>query len=231
MVTKTVASKAWKAASAGAVKISSGNKRKTKLLPCYWCTSREHLGKNCPDLNQGKPCHPSSRAAKWPKADRDRALARKKKVRIKIEKQWSTGEARPVGRSLPSAGVPYSNTANAKRNAQFSSESTTQRMTPEQADVLGSHIANEWVQQPYDKPDGKHRFPEKQARMRWPHEEEEIRIPMPKGDLLQQLKTEFYQRQEGQDVGPVTRKWRDDIFAWATQLKSKLFGASKQVTG
>jgi len=54
---------------------------------------------------------------------------------------------------------------------------------------------------------------------------------MPKGDLLQQLKTEFYQRQEGQDVGPVTRKWRDDIFAWATQLKSKLFGASKQVTG
>ena len=86
MVSKAVASKAWKAASAGAVKATPG-KPKTKLLPCYWCTSRDHLGKNCPDLKQGKPCHPSSRAAKWPKADRDRALARKKKVRIKIEKQ------------------------------------------------------------------------------------------------------------------------------------------------
>ena len=104
-------------------------------------------------------------------------------------------------------------------------------MTPNQADVLGSHIASEWVQQAQSIPEVKNRFPEEQAHMRWPHEEEGISIPMPQGGLLQQLKTEFYQRHEGQDVGPVTRKWRDDIFAWAQQLKSELFGTSKQVTG
>ena len=52
----------------------------------------------------------------------------------------------------------------------------------------------------------------------WSHEDEGVRIPMPKGKLLAAMRREDYQRVEGDGLGPVTKKWEQGVFAWAKRL-------------
>ena len=65
----------------------------------------------------------------------------------------------------------------------------------------------------------------------WPHEQEGVSIPMPEKSQLFDMRREFYQRVNGQGIGPSTTAWRDAAFAWAKQLRTRFFGDSKQVTG
>ena len=86
MVTKSVAAKAWKSAQSNAVTATSLKpKPKEKGRTCYWCASQSHAGRNCPELKAGKPCKPHSRAAKWPKSQRDNVMSMHKR-KVKIEK-------------------------------------------------------------------------------------------------------------------------------------------------
>ena len=54
---------------------------------------------------------------------------------------------------------------------------------------------------------------------------------MPSDKIMHAMTTEFFQRAEGQPLGPVTEAWRNDTFRWAKALKRDLFGDSNQVTG
>ena len=79
-VSRSVAAKAWKAATKCAFTPSARKKpggglppsrqkqygADRKKLPCYWCNKRGHQGRSCPDKLSGKPFHPDSRAASWP---------------------------------------------------------------------------------------------------------------------------------------------------------------------
>ena len=97
------------------------------------------------------------------------------------------------------------------------------------ADVLGAHFDKPWVkgvaQAEVPAPE------EKRPVTPWPHELEGVKIPMPDSGTLHVMQTEFYQRAQGQELGPATRRWRDNVFAWAKKLRSRLFGDTKQVTG
>jgi len=90
-ITKAVAGKAWKAAQAAAVKDfnprgkTGGGDRGGKRLTCYWCASGQHKGINCPSKRANKPPAENSRAMKWPKKDRDRAM-KNAAHKIKIDK-------------------------------------------------------------------------------------------------------------------------------------------------
>ena len=96
------------------------------------------------------------------------------------------------------------------------------------ADVLGAHFDKPWVKSVASMVD----VPEdERPAVPWPHELEGVCIPMPEGDTLHEMKREFYQRARGQQLGPVTAKWREQVFAWAAKLRKRLFGATKQVTG
>ena len=92
LASKTVAQRAWKAATASAVaakRPNSGSNWRSGKLRCYWCNG-EHSGKICPRLDAGEPCNPAARAASWKPKDRESMLQRRskkpKKVRIKVEK-------------------------------------------------------------------------------------------------------------------------------------------------
>ena len=65
----------------------------------------------------------------------------------------------------------------------------------------------------------------------WPHQVEGIQIPMPRGQRLAAMQTEFYQRVDGDGLGPTTARWVCDVYAWAKQLRANLFGNTPQVTG
>ena len=65
----------------------------------------------------------------------------------------------------------------------------------------------------------------------WPHQVEGVEIPMPKGQRLEDMKREFYQRAEGHDVGPTTACWVREVYEWARRLRAKCFGNTPQVTG
>ena len=99
------------------------------------------------------------------------------------------------------------------------------------ADTLGAHMSDPWIRGAVVTPGSADRFPEQQVCKTWPHEEEGVSIPMPKGKLLRDLKTEFYQRHEGAGLGPVTQAWMHGTFEWARLLKKRFFGDSPQVTG
>ena len=88
MVTKSVAAKAWKSAQSSAVTPapSKGAQRPKNKKTCYWCGSQSHAGRFCPELKAGRPCKPNSRAAKWPKSQRDNVVAMHKKPKVRIEK-------------------------------------------------------------------------------------------------------------------------------------------------
>lgn len=92
VVSRSVASKAWKAAERCAVSTRPrrpGNRTGNddggtqqqqgpgRRMPCYWCNKPGHLGRSCPDKLSGKPYHPKSRAASWP--DHRLASVQKKK--------------------------------------------------------------------------------------------------------------------------------------------------------
>ena len=79
-VTSAVAGRAWKAAVAAAVKPPIKKAPKAGRS-CYWCCG-DHLGKFCPRLNAGLACSPVSRAAKWPKAEQEKMLKRRSKVKV-----------------------------------------------------------------------------------------------------------------------------------------------------
>ena len=97
----------------------------------------------------------------------------------------------------------------------------------QQADVMGGHVDESWVEEGVQ-------FPSIELRdqsQKWPHEEEGIEIPMPPPAEMHDMKREFYQRAEGQGVGPVTSAWKENTFAWALGLKRELFGDTRRVTG
>lgn len=89
-VSKMVAGKAWKAAQSSAVKANTKGppnpRAPNKQRTCYWCCSSAHPGKFCADLNAGKSCNPSSRAAKWSKEEQKNAVNRRKRQKIKVDK-------------------------------------------------------------------------------------------------------------------------------------------------
>ena len=119
-----------------------------------------------------------------------------------------------------------------KDNVYFSNESSEKEIANDKehqyADVLGAHFNTTWVKSGTKMAD----IPEsKRQAVAWPHEVEGVSIPMPDVDTLQQMKREFYQRARGQGLGPVTAKWREQVFAWAATLRKRLFGSNKQVTG
>ena len=100
VVSKSLASKAWKAAQKlaitprrpvkrggagdGTAKRQSQQESKTKL-PCYWCNKTGHAGKFCPEKLSGKPFNPQSRAASWPD-NRVAAVQKPKQPKLKVEK-------------------------------------------------------------------------------------------------------------------------------------------------
>ena len=93
-IPKTVAAKAWKAASASALKpwrhkpqptaireeSSAGagvGKQRVSVTgkpypPCYYCTKNGHAGRNCPDKKAGIPYKPNSRKAVWVKEETEK---------------------------------------------------------------------------------------------------------------------------------------------------------------
>lgn len=99
-----------------------------------------------------------------------------------------------------------------------------------QADVLGGHIASPWVRLHHKSEPTSHHLHRPQPDQ-WCHIREGVQIPMPTDKVLAAMTSEFYQRVEGQGVGPVTAVWRDKVFAWARSLKKRLFGDNGQVTG
>lgn len=94
-------------------------------------------------------------------------------------------------------------------------------------DVMGGHIGKTWFAQ---EPKQKQLGASKQKRQ-WPHEKEGVHIPMPEKDRMIDMKKEFYQRHEGQGVGPATKVWTQKVFAWAANLKKEWFGDTEKVTG
>jgi len=107
VVSRSVASKAWKSAQKNAFTPSIRRRRQwgggsgggsggsdyllqrpKKPLPCYWCNKKGHAGKTCPDKLAGKPFHPQSRAASWP----DGRLAAVKQVRKKVRIEKPKGK-------------------------------------------------------------------------------------------------------------------------------------------
>lgn len=97
------------------------------------------------------------------------------------------------------------------------------------AGVLGAHFDKPWVKHVAQ---AEVPVPEQKPPVApWPYELERVKIPMPDPGTLHVMRTEFYQRAQGQDLGPVTKRWRDNVFAWAGKLRSRLFGDTKQVTG
>ena len=97
------------------------------------------------------------------------------------------------------------------------------------ADVLGAHLDEPWVtgmaSASTPVPTRKRSFAP------WPHELEGVEIPMPDTETLRVMQTEFFQRARGQDLGPTTKRWRDEVFAWAKKLRARFFGDTNQVTG
>ena len=87
VASKSVAQRAWKAASASAV--ATKRPKKGPLNPkteCYWCRGN-HSGRQCPRLRAGEKCHPASKAASWKPEDRENLIQRRsKKPKIKVEK-------------------------------------------------------------------------------------------------------------------------------------------------
>ena len=120
------------------------------------------------------------------------------------------------------------NFENQVNSISLTSEETSGK--EKRADTLGAHLAGPWTHG--------QQVPRKLREVRkimvdekWPHEREGVVIPMPSGGQLAAMRREFYQRAEGEPVGPVTARWRADVFAWAKRLRIKCFGDSKQVTG
>ena len=99
------------------------------------------------------------------------------------------------------------------------------------ADVLGAHLASPWTQQSTRPTPAAVNLPGSLVYEPWPHQVEGIEIPMPKGQRLAAMEAEFYQRVEGEGVGPTTASWVADVFAWAKRLRSQFFGDTPQVTG
>ena len=109
------------------------------------------------------------------------------------------------------------------------SDENFEDLNMQKADVLGAHFDKPWIDEV-----GQAEMPvvaKKRSATPWPHELEGVRIPMPDPKTLHVMQTEFYQRAQGQDLGPATKRWRDSVFAWAKKLRSRLFGDTKQVTG
>ena len=67
--------------------------------------------------------------------------------------------------------------------------------------------------------------------MPWPHELEGVAILLPSEEEWLDLQTEFYQRAEGQPLGPATQLWKTKLFAWAGSLRRQFFGETDKVTG
>ena len=96
------------------------------------------------------------------------------------------------------------------------------------ADVLGGHITSDWFsREPTATFEGRKRL----QRQVWPHAQEGVAIPLPTGQLLRDMKCEFYQRQKGDGLGPASRRWEQQVFMWARLLKRRFFSNDKQVTG
>ena len=98
------------------------------------------------------------------------------------------------------------------------------------ADVLGGHLTSPWVRFHKKPRPSEHCFHRPQLDQ-WCHIREGISIPMPSDKVLHDMTTEFYQRTEGQPVGPVTEAWTNETFARANALKRSLFNQKDQVTG
>jgi len=96
---------------------------------------------------------------------------------------------------------------------------------------MGANLAGPWIKGIKVSDDTPERFKKQFTIQRWPHEDEGVVLPMPSDKKLHRMNVEFYQRCEGEGVGPVTAAWRDSVFAWARQLKVRFFGDSPQVTG
>ena len=84
---KSVAQRAWKAATASAVSKARPKKPDQRTRnECYWCKGN-HAGRLCPRLDAGEQCHPASRAASWTPKERAKKLQfRSKKPKVKVEK-------------------------------------------------------------------------------------------------------------------------------------------------
>ena len=98
------------------------------------------------------------------------------------------------------------------------------------ADVLGGHVAASWVSL-HNKPAPTSHLLHRSQPQQWCHIREGIKIPMPSDKVLTGMTREFFQRCEGQPVGPVTAAWRSRVFEWARSLREKLFGPGAKVTG
>ena len=99
------------------------------------------------------------------------------------------------------------------------------------ADVLGAHLASPWTLKSMPPMPAAVDLPKAVLDEPWPHQVEGVQIPMPKGQRLAAMQKEFYQRVEGDGLGPTTARWVRDVFEWAKQLRTKLFGDTPQVTG
>lgn len=109
------------------------------------------------------------------------------------------------------------------RKVNFKSEKSSQR-----ADVLGGNITSSWFRsEPKANVNGKQQL----QRQKWPHEAEGVVIPLPSGQQLHDLKREFFQRQQGDELGPVSQRWQQQVYLWAERLKRRFFKDVKQVTG
>ena len=101
------------------------------------------------------------------------------------------------------------------------------RLANSQPDVAGGHIDSSW----FAHCDPVRMMGVGNQDRQWPHVQEGVQIPLPDGRLMHDLKTEFYQRVEGQPVGPITAAWEKEVFKWAKRLKERFFGRTDRITG
>ena len=97
-------------------------------------------------------------------------------------------------------------------------------------DALGGHIDNSWIlpQSIQESGPGSNQL---NRLSRWPHVDEGVTIPWPDATELEELKTEFFQRSQGDPLGPQSKRWEQKAWAWAAALREKHFGKTKRVTG
>ena len=103
-------------------------------------------------------------------------------------------------------------------------------MGSDASDALGGNVDSTWI---LPQQDQESEFINSQHSQlsRWPHEDEGVILPCPDATELQELKTEFFQRNQGDPLGPHSKRWERKAWAWAAALREEHFGNTRRVTG
>ena len=97
-------------------------------------------------------------------------------------------------------------------------------------DVLGGHVDSAWMT-PQSNQDDEYIITQHSQTSTWPHIDEGVTIPFPDSTELHELKAEFFQRRQGDPLGPASKRWEAKAWDWSVALREKHFGKTKRVTG